>query len=238
MSKIESQLQPHQRLVRYQYVTLPHDNLAKVVERFGCVPDWILEENRLKKPEDIRPGMRLTIPVAVPNLKSAWARGRRVHLITDKPYGGKAVRAGGLVHLSAIDRDDDREPDQIQFVNASWQDPRNKSVCTLEFTGMRTSKKSGAAYGGVGIQVHFHGKSGVGDADLPGTTALLALWGTASVWRDGKQIAKETPSEASITRSGGTSPHNRLDIVVPDDPNLTGGFLHLQARTVDLWISD
>lgn len=234
MSKIESQLMPHQRLVHYSYVTLPHDNIATLVQRFGSPPEWILQTNKMKKPEDIRPGQRLKIPVAVPFVRSIWARGRRIQVVTDKPYGSKQARAGGLIHLSAVDRPDGQ--DEMQFLHATWPDPRDKALYTLECLGLRGNRRDGGAYGGVGIQVPLHGRSGAGNESVAETTAVAAIWGWGRVFRNGKLVADKAPVHASITGSGADASHV-LDLIA-EAQGLPGGFAHLQARTVDLCLSD
>lgn len=234
MSKIESQLTPHQRLVHYNYVTLPHDNIATIVQRFGSPPEWLLQANKLRKPEDIRPGQRLKIPVAVPVVRSIWARGRRIHAVTDKPYGSKLARAGGLIHLSAIDRPDDK--DEVQFLHATWPDPRDKALYTLEWLGLRENRREGGAYGGVGIQVPLHGRSGAGEESVAETIALAALWGWGRMFRNGHLLADTAPVHAAITSSGDGAPHV-LELHAKAQ-GLPGGFVHLQARTVDLCLSD
>lgn len=234
MSKIEDQLLPHQRLVQYNYITLPHDNIGTLMERFGSHPDWILQVNKLSKPEDIRPGMRLKIPVAVPYLRSIWARGRRIHIVEERPYGRKATRASGMIHLSAIDRDDG-DPDEVQFLHATWPDPRDKALYSLEWAGLRASRRDGGAYGGVGIQVALHGQSGAGDPDLPETTALAAVWGWGRIFRNGKPLADNVPVHAAIL---GTSTGSHVFDLIAKAKGLPDGFTHLQARTVDLCLSD
>lgn len=234
MKRIEEQLLPHQRLVQYNYMTLPHDNMATLVERFGCPPEWILYANKLKRAEDVRPGQRLKIPVAVPFLRSIWARGRRIHVVTDRPYGRQFTRAGGMIHLSAIDRSEDSGPDEVQFLHATWPDPRDKGLFTLEWTGLRASRRDGGAYGGVGIQVPLHGPSGAGNSKMPATEALAAVWGWARVYRNGKPVADKAPVHAAITSAGGRCV---LDVIIEAD-GLPDRYTHLQARTVDLCLSD
>lgn len=234
MTNIKQQLPPHQRLAHYNYVALPHDNINTIAHRFGCLPDWITQENKLKKPEDIQAGQQLRIPVAVPNLRSMWARGRRIHLFTDQPYGRRIERAGGLIHLSAIDRKERDEPSEVQFLHATWSDPRDRGLYTIEWTGLRPAKRDGGAYGGIGIQVPLHGRSGAGQRRQPEVTALVAMWGWGRLFRNGQPIADELPVHAAIALTDG---RHVLDVLV-EGKGPPDGFTHLQAHTVDLCMSD
>lgn len=223
-----------QKLVQYDYVVLPGDTSLKIAERFGCLPAWVLEANKLKEDRELAPGRRIKVPVAVPIVSTAWARGRKLAVYQDRPFGSRLQQTTGMVHASVIDRGDQPggSGDELQFCHATFLWPDGGTM-TVSASG--TSRD--APFGGVALLREIHGDSGWGSSRAPRTLAYLAAWGTAEVFRDGKRLASSAPLHMSVVRGEGG--RLRLDLVLDGDgtQGIPGGFLHVQAAEVDLALS-
>lgn len=225
---------PLQKLVQYDYVVLPGDTSLKIAERFGCLPAWVLEANKLKDDKGLTPGRRIKVPVAVPIVSTAWARGRKLAVFGERPFGGRSQPTIGMIHASVIDRGNQGGSvgDELQFCHATFVSPQG-GTATVAATGTARN----AAFGGVGLLRQIHGDTGHGFPQAPRSLAYLAAWGAADVFRDGKRVAGSAPLHVSVIP--GDSGRLQFDLVVGPDSNLNtpGGFLHLRAAEVDLALS-
>lgn len=173
---------PNQKVVQIEYILLPDDNALTLTERFGTHPAVILELNKLKEEKDLKPGIKLKIPVAVPTVRGAWIRGRDTHVVTGKIYTGSPKGTTGLLHASCTE-------EAVQFCHAYYLDPRDKEYWMVSLRSLAKSDKSDRL-AGINLLKPIGGDSGLGSAELPKHLAYVACGGKCDVYRGGKEAKR------------------------------------------------
>lgn len=181
---------PDQKIITFDYIVLPGDNPATLAERFGTHPAFVLEQNKLKDEKDLKPGVKLKIPVAVPTVKGIWARGREAHAVYGKPYTGTPKGTAGLLHASCTE-------EALQFCHAYYLDPKDKEYKAISFRGTGKPEKSGRL-SGISILKIVGGDSGLGNPELPKHLGYLALGGKCDLFRGGKEEQKGAYGELLV----------------------------------------
>ncbi len=182
MSKDSPANQKNQKIVQFHYILLPDDNALTLAERFGTHPAIILEVNKLKDEKDLKPGLKLKIPVAMPGGRGAWVRGSEAHVVTGKIYTGAPKGTTGLLHASCTE-------EVVQFCHAHYLDPRDKEYWTVSFRSLAKPDKSGRL-AGVNLLKPVGGEGGLGCPELPKHLAYVAFGGKCDVYRGGKEAQK------------------------------------------------
>ena len=128
--------------------------------------------------------------------------GSTAYIYTDNVMTSTPTSVTGNIQLNAMDvMSTDTSTSDTAAVMATFTYPANGSSYTVKLTKVDpTALGSPAQSKGVAFMQPMFGTTGVGPSDFPQTLAYVALFGRATIMKDGQSVATDQPIIAMVTQ--------------------------------------
>ena len=137
-----------------------------------------------------------------PPTATASSTGSTAYIYTDDSFATMPTQTTGTVHLSAKDCCSAGVSDcsDQAKIEATFSYPTSDTIYTVRLTGVEPRATTCTHFGGVGLLKPIFGPTGIGGAQIPMTLAYVAIFGRATVQKNGQVIAENQPVMAFVTQ--------------------------------------
>lgn len=170
------------------------------------------------------------------------------------PFSNSIQTVSGEIQLAAVDRtlNDTKKSEDWMVMKASFTDTKgaNWRVEQVLLAPLSSTPVTEPWFGGVAIDVPYHGDTGNGTAAVPRVNCALCSWAWADIYKDDRRVASSALVHVMVTSDtrddagdfryydydSTNRPVREVHLVVPPREYLPtpGGFLHVMWENADV----